>query len=191
MAHGNVVAGLSALPGLTTLRQPVLLLDARAHVVFANQAGRSFLGGGGSAHPLQANTAPATSHLRATVALVAHAPVGASSSQLVTLLHGARRPVALLLLQWREGEVLAIVHEPAAAPPADATRFQMTGAESALAADLLQGMRLKQIAQLRGRSLNTIRSQLSSVMKKTNTSSQADLVRVLMQPAGGEGDPRR
>ncbi len=185
-ADGGLATGPTDLPQLTTLPQPVLLLNADSFVVSANQAGRDFLdeadGGSGTVRALRASTLAETNYLRRTVAEVANATAVGDRSKQVTLHRGDRRgPVAVLLMRWREGEVLAIVHQSTVVTPPDAIRFEMTTAESALAEDLLQGLRLKDIATRRGRSVNTIRSQLAAIMKKTGTSSQANLVRILMQ----------
>ena len=181
-SNGDLGTGLAELPALAAFQQPVLLLNAEAHVVALNQAARVFLSDGGclssGAHPLRASTVAQTEQLCRTIAGVSR---GLCSSTQVTLRSAGRAPVALLLMQWRGGDVLAIVHEPTDAALPHAWNFEFTTAESALAADLLLGLRVKNVAQKRGRSVNTIRSQLAAIMKKTNTSSQADLIRVLMQ----------
>src|SRR5208282_1957214 len=46
--------------------------------------------------------------------------------------------------------------------------FGLTGTEAALAADLLAGQGLREIAERRGRSINTVRTHLARLMAKTN-----------------------
>ncbi len=70
------------------------------------------------------------------------------------------------------------------------TAFQLTDAELDLTRRLLEGADLKQIAQSRGRSLRTVRTQMNSVLSKTQSQDQKRLVRLvagLMQT--GEVEP--
>lgn len=68
------------------------------------------------------------------------------------------------------------------------TEFRMTGAEAALAAALANGSRLSEYADDRGVSLSTVRTQLKKCFRKTATSRQADLIRLILigVPSAGE-----
>ncbi len=55
----------------------------------------------------------------------------------------------------------------------------LSPAESAVAVQLCEGMSLAQIAQLRGVSVNTIKSQVRQVFRKVNVDSRVALVRRL------------
>lgn len=57
--------------------------------------------------------------------------------------------------------------------------FSLTNAEIEVAATLRAGFTLAEIAVVRGVSLETIRSQLKSLLQKTNTRRQSDLIRLL------------
>jgi len=57
---------------------------------------------------------------------------------------------------------------------------EFTPAESDVVRALTEGRTLQQIAQERGRSIDTIRAQLKSVMAKTETRSQTELVRLTL-----------
>jgi DNA-binding CsgD family transcriptional regulator len=57
--------------------------------------------------------------------------------------------------------------------------FSLTPAEARLAAELMKGRNLEQIADSFRLSRNTIRTQLRAVFQKTNTSRQGELIRVL------------
>jgi DNA-binding CsgD family transcriptional regulator len=61
-----------------------------------------------------------------------------------------------------------------------ARTFGLTGAETRLAAYLARGERLSSIAQETGLALSTLRAQLRAVFKKTETTRQADLVRIVL-----------
>ena len=61
-------------------------------------------------------------------------------------------------------------------------RFDLTNSEAALAQGLLDGKRLTDIAAGRRVSIETVRTQLRSLFKKTGTARQVDLLRVLLTP---------
>jgi DNA-binding CsgD family transcriptional regulator len=71
---------------------------------------------------------------------------------------------------------------------------QLTPAEAAVAACLIDGMSVKEIADARGITTNTLRTQLKSIFQKTGARSQADLMRLLLgalpllQGAAGSAD---
>jgi DNA-binding CsgD family transcriptional regulator len=61
--------------------------------------------------------------------------------------------------------------------------FDLTPAELAVAARVAEGMSPKQVAMLTGKSVNTVRNQLSSAMTKTGTHRQLDLALLFSQLA--------
>ncbi|MBI3513246.1 MAG: helix-turn-helix transcriptional regulator, partial [Proteobacteria bacterium] len=79
---------------------------------------------------------------------------------------------------------LVLVHDPARqlAHPSKRlrARFGLTQAETALAHALLDGKRLAEIATERGVSIETVRTQLRALFRKTGVSRQADLMRLLL-----------
>ncbi|WP_240790182.1 cupin domain-containing protein [Roseomonas sp. HF4] len=79
---------------------------------------------------------------------------------------------------------LVLLHDPETAPRpgTDLLRqaFGLTVAEAAVAVGLLQGATLREIAEQRGVSVNTVRTLMSRLMDKTGTHRQADLIRLLM-----------
>lgn len=58
--------------------------------------------------------------------------------------------------------------------------YKLTKAEAGITVALANGMSLKEIAKAKNVIVDTVRSQLKSIFRKTNTSSQADLVRMLL-----------
>lgn len=60
----------------------------------------------------------------------------------------------------------------------------LTQAEVSIAEAILQGFSLQEIADSKGRSVNTVRNQLRSIMEKTGTRRQAELVSVLAMLRG-------
>ncbi|WP_168733037.1 LuxR C-terminal-related transcriptional regulator [Aliigemmobacter aestuarii] len=81
-------------------------------------------------------------------------------------------PLALILsteLVWPEG-FEQIVREA----------FGLTMAEVEIVQAITLGLPLKDIAEARGRSVETVRTQLRSILSKTETHSQSELVRVVL-----------
>lgn len=82
-----------------------------------------------------------------------------------------------------ESQVLIIAHGPQFDGGARRSRvsslFRLSSAELELAMGLLEGHTLSDIAAIRGVAINTLRVQLRSILKKTGTSRQAELVALL------------
>ncbi len=71
-------------------------------------------------------------------------------------------------------------------------RFGLTDSEAALARGLIDGKRLSEIAAARHVSVETVRTQLRSLFRKTGATRQADLLRILLArsaPAPGSDAP--
>lgn len=84
------------------------------------------------------------------------------------LLYHSRAPAAVLVLSPRM---------PTADPVSRVLQsFGLTDAETAVARDLVQGLSLPRIAEKRGVSLNTIRNQTQSILTKSGTKRQTELV---------------
>ncbi|MBK6466476.1 MAG: helix-turn-helix transcriptional regulator [Rhodobacter sp.] len=111
---------------------------------------------------------------------------------------GTDRPLALVLsteLVWPEGFEHTVQEA-----------FGLTGAEVEIVRGITLGLPVKDIAEARGRSAETVRTQLRSILAKTETHSQSELVRVVLGlmdvalipteghggsvPRGGKLDPR-
>jgi pimeloyl-ACP methyl ester carboxylesterase/DNA-binding CsgD family transcriptional regulator len=84
----------------------------------------------------------------------------------------AKPPLALILsteLVWPEG-FEATVQES----------FGLTAAEVEIVRGITMGLPLRDIADGRGRSVDTVRTQVRSILAKTETHSQSELVRVVL-----------
>jgi DNA-binding CsgD family transcriptional regulator len=83
-----------------------------------------------------------------------------------------------------EAELLLLITDPErpASFPDDVLRelYRLTPAETDVANGLLLGYTLEEIAGLRRSAVATVRQQLKSVLHKTGTARQGDLVRLLM-----------
>jgi DNA-binding CsgD family transcriptional regulator len=62
------------------------------------------------------------------------------------------------------------------------SRFGLSGAETDIALALADGKDIVRIAQLRGVTPHTVRSQLKAIFHKTGARSQAQLVAIVLRP---------
>ena len=186
-----------ALNALDVVRHPVLLLDQNACVLHANAAAESLLhdadGLAASRGTLFAATPVLTAHLHAALARAAgHGGVPAKASTLRLPKRAGGAPLALLIMPFRHEThwslaqrpaILLCVTDPAAAATLPGRQltdlFGLTGAEASLATDLMAGEELREIAQRRNRSVNTVRTQLSRLMAKVDVNRQSELMRLL------------
>ena len=76
--------------------------------------------------------------------------------------------------------VTSVLHWPEGFEKMLRAAFDLTKAETGVVRALAQGRTLAEIAEDRGRSLGTIRSQLKSIMAKTETRSQTELMRLTL-----------
>ncbi len=69
--------------------------------------------------------------------------------------------------------------------------FSLTKAETDVVQGLVTGQTLSQIAAARGRSVHTVRTQMKTILRKTDLDSQLELVRLVgfMERFGGNGHP--
>jgi pimeloyl-ACP methyl ester carboxylesterase/DNA-binding CsgD family transcriptional regulator len=127
-----------------------------------------------------------TDHLSSQIARMFS---GNSNDPVVLRTRGARAE-RLVVLQLRlvrpdNGQPFVIVVTSELAWPrgfSDMLRgaFDLTAAEAEVIIALAEGLGLAQIADERGRSIETIRAQLKSIMSKTETRSQSELVRLTL-----------
>ena len=101
-----------------------------------------------------------------------HAPLSVMVAPLTTgdLITVSDRPMVMVLA--RDTQQAA----GASTPEVLQALFGLTRAEARLASELVEGRGLEEIASAKGVSLNTIRSQAKSLLRKTGTQRQAELV---------------
>lgn len=180
------------------LGEGVLLLDGRGRVVFANEAGQratdqaTFLRiSDGEPH---ATWMPDERQLRH---VVTQACAADAEEPIVFRLHDTRGKLACVIklcplsreagAPWSESDVhaMAFLRDASAPsrpdPVALAATWGFTPAEAELAHELLGGSSLDDVAAAGHVSKNTVRTQIRALFAKTDTSRQADLVRVMLQ----------
>lgn len=194
------------------LRQGAILVDGSANVLFANAAAQVFLQAGDGL-ALEAGRLAATGGAAALERLVASCgraagPLqGPFGGELAVPRGPHRPPLRLTVMPLRSGEPAAEMpwlglRAPAAIVTINdsetgarqlarelRSRFGLTLAEAALAAEIVKGDGREAAARRRGISIATARAQLSSIFEKTGTRRQAELVRLMIELAG-RPDPR-
>ena len=187
----------AAEAGLEALRHPVLMLDAGGRAIHWNAAADRLLArrdglllerGG-----LSPSERKAANPLRHALGRASGAGPRKPRSASLSLSRSSGPPLRLTLLPvlpqagWsasRRPSVLVLVDDPAealAAPIGALTElFGLTTAEAEVARALASGNAPQQIAARSGRSLHTVRTLLARVMRKTRTTRQADLIRLLI-----------
>lgn len=196
--QNRIAADVAAFDQLSSA---VFLVDGGGRVLFANRAGEALLNEGDGLTDRNGNLAAATTiDTRALRQLIAGASRTArgdgtdAGGALALARPSGRRPLSALVSPLRRvgfglegGEVSAIVFvsdpECETAPSVDVLRtlYGLTAAEARLAAALAGGAALKDYADEAAITLNTARWTLKQVFAKTETKSQADLIRLLLK----------
>jgi DNA-binding CsgD family transcriptional regulator/PAS domain-containing protein len=196
-AEQLAASGMAALEQLTAA---FLVLDRSGKILHANQAAGALLEAADGlalmAAGLAGATPPITLKLHAAIdAACGRSGMSPTSGAVRLPRSSGRPPLALVALPLRPGgpvdgygwgdapAALVCVTDPdAEAKPPEAqlmALFGLTQAEAALASGLLTGRELRDIAEQSGRSIHTLRSQLATLMAKTATGRQSELVRLL------------
>lgn len=193
-------AARSALDALETAQAPILILDRGGRVVHASAEAERLLHEAdglsiGTENALRAAAPSLSARLAALItrAVGTHGEPGTSGT--LRLPRPSGKPdltlVAVPLPLRAAGPgahhpaVLLQVADPSArAHPHRSLlleAFELTPAEADLAADLLAGLSVREIAANSGRSIATVRTHLASLLGKTGTARQSELVRLLMR----------
>jgi DNA-binding CsgD family transcriptional regulator len=199
-AGGNQAALAHA--SLNALALPVMLVNREARVLFANdQAREMFAAGDGlttSRGTLEGIAARDTAALRSFIVKLFDAgesgarrwtlPIQRSSGQRPHVCFGHPLPLDVVG-DCAAGERVAIlfVHDPERQvrlePDVLEWLYGITHAEALLAVSLVRGLSLKQAARARGVSYETARTQLKSLLRKTDCGNQGDLLKLLIRGA--------
>jgi DNA-binding CsgD family transcriptional regulator len=175
----------------------LLLLDANGRVVHAS-AGADLLlheadGLSVGRDGLRAATPALSARLRALLARAAGSSRASGVSGALRLRRPSGKPDLVLVAipaQSRSfgpdigrASVVLQITDPLARPMPDPAilieAFDLTPSEAILAVDLLCGWSVGEVAAKRGRSVATMRTHLASILAKTGTARQSDLVRLL------------
>ena len=193
---GVARAAGAALAALDALREGVVLVDAEAAVVHANRAAEAALGRSdgilASRTVLACDHADDTARLRRLVGEASARLPGRCGGPMAVRRRSGRRPFSVLVAPLRSAPVptsrrataMVLVTDPEATVPAPhhmlRTTYGLTAAEARTAASLLHHTRLADVAGSLGVSLATVRTLLQRTFDKTDTHSQAELVRLML-----------
>jgi DNA-binding CsgD family transcriptional regulator len=175
------------------------LLDAAGRVVHMNRPGEAMISFPDGVmlrrNRIIATNASQQSQLKALIACAlstAQASAMQTGGAIALERSSGRRPLFVRVLPLRveltaghtpSGHALLLITDPDAAVKDPAillkSLFSLTTAEIAVATNLRAGFTLVEIAAVRRVSLETIRSQVKSLLQKTNTRRQSDLILLL------------
>ena len=193
-----------------TLAIPVLIVDGHRRLRFANDAGEAILRRldgltVGANREVRAQNRLADDQLDAAIATVAGSPRVRAPLVVVPKSEWVNEPTGHYVIapvpvphqpedlgfgafSFYDGSlVMLVVHDMGACLRLDpytlSETFHMTRTEAELAVAMLEGETIADYAKRKRVSRYTVRNQLSSVMSKTGTHRQADLVRLLTRIA--------
>jgi DNA-binding CsgD family transcriptional regulator/PAS domain-containing protein len=190
----------TALSVLDNLSTAIILADGDGKVLYANSAAIAVLRNGDGlteyGGSLRADTPASTQALLRAVRLCAEeiAVARQPPPHAVALPRTRRSPLSVLVAPLRTCDLWAIHGIPIAMlivrdaeraasqkPEILQALFGLTPAEAWLVGELLNGRDLKEIAECKGVSMNTVRTQLKSILHKTGTRRQAELIALVLK----------
>jgi DNA-binding NarL/FixJ family response regulator len=195
--EGTTTVARTAIDALEGAQAPLLLLDTNGLVVHASADAARLLreadGLSAGRDGLRAATPALSARLRAVLARAAGSSRAPGVSGALHLRRPSGKPdLVLVAIPARSrtagpdigrASVVLQITDPLARTMPDpailADAFDLTRSEAILAADLLCGLSVVEAAAKRGRSVATMRTHLASVLAKTGTTRQSDLVRLL------------
>jgi DNA-binding CsgD family transcriptional regulator len=185
---------------LNHLLQGVLLVDAKARVLFANGAAeRMFRARAGlflERDRLRAEIPDETLRLRRMIANCAEPRdvLGGAGGRLRLSRRGDKAPLTVIVVPHRSqlawidvawARAILFIADPEEAVPLECRSlcndFGLTPAEAILAREILKGDGLRAASDRLGISLATAHTQLAHVFEKTGARRQAELVRLILQ----------
>ena len=181
----------AARQALNYLSAGVVLTDVEGHVLETNQLASEILHHEDGLQIRDGRLTASRSFNSAKLAagIAGRAPCGADGHLLIGRKGGAR-PHAVTIAPLDGGGdgaraqriVMVLIVNPDWQTPSErsvSAFFGLSPAESRLAASLMQGRKLADIARDSGVEVTTLRTQLSSILRKVGVERQVDLVRVL------------
>lgn len=183
----------SARIGADATESGIVVVNACGFVRFVNAAGEAILSRGDGlcqrGGMISATTTREDQRLSQLIDAAARRSVPGGGSMRIERVRDTT-PLGVIVLPAParfsgDGEPCALVvlvdFAASRTPPAGriAEIFGLTQAEAAVALAVLEGKRPEDIAEERGARIATVRSQIRTIFAKTETRSQADLVRVL------------
>ncbi|MDZ7753838.1 MAG: LuxR C-terminal-related transcriptional regulator [Gammaproteobacteria bacterium] len=182
----------------------VLVLDRQGRVIFMNRAARQLVTDGDALQLEGLEPVAAFRGARRGLAVAINRiivgevdgerPHGGATLQLPR--QSGRRPLNIMLTRlpasqpFARGGVAAIfITDPERIPPSTedllADLYNLTRREAALARDLMNGITVEEHARSRQVSINTTRTHLRNLLRKTHTRRQGELAALLLRTGSG------
>ena len=173
---------------LDHLSIPILLVDRNANVGYANLTARSLVADGVSLtivdHIFSGRHRDGAASLRAAIVDTCVNGVGHA----IVMENGPSRPIVVVTMPFagnRPADNRALVLLRSGVGPSDVLLnslrelFKLSSSEAEIAVALGGGANINEVARERGVKRNTLRSQLASIMERTGTHRQAELVALI------------
>jgi DNA-binding CsgD family transcriptional regulator len=181
---------------LDRLQSPVLVIDAKARILFANTAGQNWLSSKRHTFSCQSTLQPVhlwPQLLRLASQICGRDPVAVATMKIGPT--GGEAPTYLVGLPLREDHPIAqtwsqpiglvVVHDfsvrPAPWPELLRQLFALTPAECRLVEKLAEHHSIGDAAETLGVGRETVRSQLKSVFQKTGSRNQSALIQMITE----------
>lgn len=196
--HDAGIERQAALDALERSATGTLVVSREGRILYANRLAEALLSQADAVCTFGGRLAtadrPATERLTQLIrgAVDTAAGSGGSAGGAVVVRRSDRLPLTLLVAPFRPAHdgfgapvpaAILFIRDPEQATPARIALqelFGLTAAEASLAAALAHGKSLDEIATGQGITLNTARSYLKSVLAKTGTNRQAQLVALIL-----------
>lgn len=206
---GRSIDGEASMLALDHAGLAVLIVDRQSHVLYANRAALAVLKRGDALRaPLNrvgALTTALTNDLDALIhgAAVTAQGKGLKSGGALRVVRPGRLPVTIFVAPFRPTQggfgsitpaAILLIRDPEQTTASSQTLrelFGLTGTEAAVASLLAEGHSVEEVAIAQGVSLNTTRTHLKSILLKTGTNRQAELVALLLRSVAVLGAPQR
>jgi DNA-binding CsgD family transcriptional regulator len=181
----------------------IILVDRAARILFATSAAERFLQASQDITAIAGRLIAASvgSNQRLMQAIQGAVNVAAGAVQpaeaLVAVPRPAGRPLAVMVVPFVPREQDLALSEPGAllmvrdpevsTPTTGALRelFGLTPTEAAIAAALVDGKSLQEIAAASGTTFHTVRSHMKAITQKTGTRRQSDLIALILRSISG------
>jgi len=182
-----------SLAALNRLALGVIVVTGDGRIVMANKSAGALIAARdglmmSSGETLRASFPRDTDLLRRLIEAACAGTEDADTPGLAIARDGGKRPLIALVLPLQDGGksgqaavfVADTENQPLPTPNAIARMFGVSRAESRLVYALIGGARLDEAAEQCGVTSSTARSYLKQVFEKTNTSRQAELIKLVL-----------
>lgn len=204
---GQSIGGEASILALDHSGLAVLIVDQQSHILYANPSALAVLRRGDAIRARSNRLSALSAALTAELDALVHGASGTAQGRdqgtggSLRLVRAGRLPVTLLVAPFRPPRggfssiapaAILLVRDPeltTANSQALRDLFGFTATEAAVAGLLAEGRSIDEVATAQCVSRNTARTHLKSILVKTGTNRQAELVALLLQSVATLGRP--